>query len=124
MNEPVSSGYAAVNRRVAAEVLPFIHAYIAKKEQEIAEIEQMVERYEKRRFAEDQAYQSMSTFRRMLSGRKPDHHLAVEYIHFVKKPRERVRALRKEIEYAHAIQESSLPGDIVNVPDDLMEHLD
>ncbi|MFD1956138.1 hypothetical protein ACFSL6_18645 [Paenibacillus thailandensis] len=124
MNEPLASGYNASNRRIAAEVLPFIDAYISKKEQEIAEIEQMVERYEKRRLAEDRAYQSMSTLRRFLSGKKPDHHLAVEYIHFVKKPMEKVRELRMELENARAIQLGSAPGDMVSLPDDLARHLE
>ncbi|MDQ0115403.1 hypothetical protein [Paenibacillus harenae] len=103
----------------AGEVFPFIDAFIAKKEQEITEIEQMVERYEKRRLMEDRAYQSMSTLKRLITGKKPDHHLAVEYIHFVKKPMEKVRALRLEIENARSIQNRASANDIVSVSDEL-----
>ncbi|QAY68262.1 hypothetical protein [Paenibacillus protaetiae] len=123
MIEPARKRYLSSSKRIAAEILPFIDAYAAKKEQEIAEIEQMVERYEKRRLAEDRAYQSMSMFRKMLTGKKPDHHVAVEYIHFVKKPMERVRALRQELEKVRAIQQGSLPGDLVDVPDELVIHM-
>jgi hypothetical protein len=121
MVDPIihTSYSAAAQHRKAAEVFPFIDAYVAKKEQEIAEIEQMVERYEKRRLMEERAYQSMSTLRRMLSGKKPDHHLAVEYIHFVRKPMEKVRQLRLEIESARSIQNGSAPSDIVSVPFEL-----
>ncbi|WP_052339645.1 hypothetical protein [Gorillibacterium massiliense] len=85
------------------ELLPFLEAYIARKQQQIDEITQVVERYEKKQAAEERAYQTMSPLRRMLSGKKPDHHLAVEYIHYVKKPMEQVRKLRAEIE---AVQEA------------------
>lgn len=124
MTDPIiQKSYSAVQHRKAAEVLPFIEAYVTKKEQEIVEIEQMVERYEKRRLKEERAYQSMSTLRRMLSGKKPDHHLAVEYIHFVKKPMEKVRALRQEIENARSIQNGSAPTDIVSVSLDLADEM-
>lgn len=106
-------------KKKAAEVLPFLEAYIARKEQMIAEIEQVVERYEKKRLAEERAYGAMSPLRRMFSGKKPDHHLAVEYIHYVKKPMEQVRKLRLEVEQARSILNGSQPHDEVNVPDDL-----
>jgi hypothetical protein len=106
-------------KRRAAEVYPFLEAYIARKEQLIAEIEQVVERYERKRHREERAYQTMSPLRRMLSGKKPDHHLAVEYIHYVKKPMEQVRKLRAEVAQAKAILNGSQPNDEVQVPDDL-----
>jgi hypothetical protein len=93
-----------------ADVVPFLEAYIAKKEEEIAEIEQMVGRYEERRLKEERAYQSMSSLRKLLSGKKPTHHLAVEYIHYIKKPMERVRLLRLEIERARELRDSSAPA--------------
>ncbi|MBD2872119.1 hypothetical protein [Paenibacillus arenilitoris] len=125
MTDPIfyASSAVPVQHRKAGEVFPFIDAYVAKKEQEIAEIEQMVERYEKRRLMEERAYQSMSTLRRMLSGKKPDHHLAVEYIHFVKKPMEKVRLLRLDIENARSIQNVSAPTDIVSVPYELANEM-
>jgi hypothetical protein len=106
-------------KKKAADVYPFLEAYIARKEQLIAEIEQVVDRYEKKRLMEDRAYQAMSPLRRMFSGKKPDHHLAVEYIHYVKKPMEQVKKLRAEVEQAKAILSGSQPNDEVHVPGDL-----
>ncbi|MFF2480702.1 hypothetical protein [Paenibacillus sp. NPDC058071] len=124
MTDPIiHTPYAAAHHRKAADVLPFIDRYISKKEQEIAEIEQMVERYETRRMKEERAYQSMSTLRRLLAGKKPDHHLAVEYIHFVKKPMEKVRELRQEIENVRSIQQSAGLNDIISVSSDLASEL-
>ncbi|MDG0808767.1 hypothetical protein [Cohnella rhizosphaerae] len=80
-----------------AEVHSLLDALIAKRLEEVAEIEQMVQRYERRIQKEEQAYRTMSTLRKLLSGKKPDHHAAVEYIHYVKKPLEKARKLREEI---------------------------
>ncbi|WP_274652412.1 hypothetical protein [Paenibacillus humicola] len=124
MTDPITYGSPSrVKHRKAAEVIPFLEAYIAKKEQEIAEIEQMVERYEKRRLLEERAYQSMSALRRLLSGKKPDHHLALEYIHYVKKPMEKVRALRLEVENAREILNHPNPSEIVAVSSELAGEL-
>ncbi|MCC3377080.1 hypothetical protein [Cohnella sp. REN36] len=113
MNEPIPSNpSAAPAPRRSAEVHSLLAALIAKREQEIAEIEELVERYERRARMEEQAYRSMSTFRRMLNGKKPDHHLAVEYIHYVKKPMEKVRKLRAEIARYEAMCDGSVPADL------------
>jgi hypothetical protein len=105
-------------KKKAADVYPFLEAYIARKEQLIAEIEQVVERYEKKRLMEDRAYQAMSPLRRLFSGKKPDHHLAVEYIHYVKKPMEQVKKLRAEVEQARALLNAQ-PNELIHVPADL-----
>ncbi|WP_336604250.1 hypothetical protein [Paenibacillus sp. MMS18-CY102] len=113
MTDPIPTmsaiGLKAPNK--PADVVPFLDAYIAKKEAEITEIEEMVERYEKRRLKEERAYQAMSSFRRLLSGRKPAHHLAVEYIHYVKKPMERARKLRVEADRARHLLDSPKSSD-------------
>lgn len=118
-----SDGTPQSKTRKAAEIFPFLEAYIARREQQVAEIEQVVERYERKRLKEERAYQSMSSFRRMFSGKKPDHHLAVEYIHYVKKPMEQVRKLREEIDQARAILNDSKPNDDIAVPAELEQHL-
>jgi Ser/Thr protein kinase RdoA (MazF antagonist) len=107
------------NQRKAAEIYPFLEAYIARKEQQIAEIEQVIERYEKKRLMEERAYQSMSPLRRMFAGKKPDHHRAVEYIHYVKKPMEQIRRLRMEIENAKVILNQSVPEEMITLPDEM-----
>lgn len=105
---------ARTEKRKNGEVLPFLEAYISRRQHQMNEILQVVERYEKKRAVEEKAYQTMSPLRRMISGRKPDHHLAVEYIHYVKKPMEQVKKLRSEIEAAKALMaESKANGEVV-----------
>ncbi|TXK85642.1 hypothetical protein FU659_03310 [Paenibacillus sp. N3.4] len=118
-----SDGRPQGTPRKAAEVFPFLEAYIARKEQQVLEIEQVVERYEVKRMKEERAYQTMSSLRRMFSGKKPDHHLAVEYIHYVKKPMEQVRKLRAEISQAKQIMTDSKPGDVISIPEEIEEQL-
>jgi Ser/Thr protein kinase RdoA (MazF antagonist) len=113
-----------VEKRKAADVYPFLEVYIAKREHQIADIMQMVERYEKKRMMEERAYQAMSPLRRMLSGKKPDHHIAVEYIHYVRKPMEQVKQLRHEMESARVILEESLPQDMINLSDEMVKELE
>lgn len=95
-----------------ADVHSLLEALIARREQAIAEIEQMVERYERRLRMEEQSYRSMSPLRRMIAGKKPDHHLAVEYIHYVKKPMEKVRELRAEVARYEAMLSGSIPAEM------------
>ncbi|WP_219835943.1 hypothetical protein [Paenibacillus sp. R14(2021)] len=124
MTEPIAYiPPSRLRQRKAAEVIPFLNTYIAKREQEITEIEQMVERYQKRRLQEERSYQSMSTLRRMLSGKKPDHHLAVEYIHYVKKPMEKVRTLRQEIEQARAFLNTDNASGTIHVSTEIDEEM-
>jgi hypothetical protein len=104
-------------------VIPFLEAYITRKEAQIAEIEQVISRYEKKRLIEERSYQAMSPLRRMFAGKKPDHHLAVEYIHYVKKPMEQIRQLRVELENARIIMTKSDPSDLVTISDDLEKEL-
>ncbi|NOU92151.1 hypothetical protein GC093_02730 [Paenibacillus sp. LMG 31456] len=112
-----------MNKRKAAEVYPFLENYMARKEEQIAENEQIIERYEKKRHMEERSYQSMSPLRRMFTGKKPDHHLAVEYIHYVKRPMQQIRQLRAELENARLIMNNSNPSDLVTISDDLEKEL-
>jgi hypothetical protein len=115
MEPLISNSSSAAPRRKTAEVHSLLEALISKREHEIKEIEQLVERYERRLRLEEQAYRSMSTLRRMLTGKKPDHHLAVEYIHYVKKPMEKVRTLRLEITNFQAMLEGTVPAVITDL---------
>jgi hypothetical protein len=124
LNAISTRGLNAVEKRKAADVYPFLEAYIAKREHQIAEVMQMVERYEKKRMMEERAYQAMSPLRRMLSGKKPDHHIAVEYIHYVRKPMEQVKQMRQEIESARVILEESLPQDMIKLSDEMAKELE
>lgn len=116
--------HTAINKkRKAADIYPFLEVYISRKEYQIREIEQVVERFEKKRMMEEQAYRTMSTIRRMFAGKKPDHHVAVEYIHYVKKPMETVRALRQEIDSAREILARTQPNDVVALSDQMVKEL-
>lgn len=110
-------------KRKPADIYPFVEAYIARKQQQIDEILKTVERYEKKRLKEERAYQTMSPMRRAVSGKIPEHHLAVEYVHFVKKPMEQVRKLRAEIEAVKAALREN--GDQANrkLPEELKNEL-
>lgn len=113
MTEPMGSiAHSASPKRKPAEVLSLLETLIEKRETEIAEIEQIVERYERRLRKEEQAYRTLSPLRRMLTGKRPDHHLAVEYIHYVKKPMEKVYALREEIDRYRAMIDGALPAEL------------
>jgi len=118
-----TGSWIRVKERKAAEIYPFLEAYIAKRLTRIREIEQVVERYERKRLAEERAYQSMTPLRRMLFGKKPDHHLAVEYIHYVKKPMEQARKLRTEVEAAQALLNGTKPSDVVQLPEEMEREL-
>ncbi|MFD0675206.1 hypothetical protein [Cohnella sp. GCM10027633] len=112
MVEPLAYAHAESRAvRKPADVHSLLQALIAKREQEVADIEQLVERYEVRLRKEEQAYGAMSPLRRMLAGKKPDHHRALEYIHYVKKPMEKVRALRLEIARYEAMLDGSMPAE-------------
>jgi hypothetical protein len=124
LNAVSTRGLISVEKRKAADVYPFLEVYISKREHQISEIMQMVERYEKKRMMEERAYQTMSPLRRMLSGKKPDHHIAVEYIHYVRRPMEQVKQIRIEIETARAILEESQPHDLINLSDDMAKEME
>jgi hypothetical protein len=124
LNAASTRGLISVEKRKAADVYPFLEVYISKREHQISEIMQMVERYEKKRMMEERAYQTMSPLRRMLSGKKPDHHIAVEYIHYVRRPMEQVKQIRIEIETARAILEESQPNDLINLSDDMAKEME
>jgi hypothetical protein len=124
INAASTRSLISVEKRKAADVYPFLEVYITKREHQIAEIVQMIERYEKKRMMEERAYQAMSPLRRMLSGKKPDHHIAVEYIHYVRKPMEQVKIMRHEIETARAILEDSQPQDMIKLTDEMAKELE
>ncbi len=122
MEQPISfsqtlQGFPVVQRQ-ALEIYPFISSYVEMKQRMIDDIESVVKRYENKRIKEESAYQTMSPLRRIFAGKKPDHHVAVEYIHYVRKPMEQVRRLKAEIEAAVMIQTQTSSSDWVIVPDD------
>jgi hypothetical protein len=124
LNAASTRGLVSMEKRKAADIYPFLEVYISKREHQIAEIMQMVDRYEKKRMMEERAYQTMSPLRRMLSGKKPDHHIAVEYIHYVRKPMQQVKQMRIEIETARTILEESQPHDFIKLSDEMANEME
>jgi acetyl-CoA carboxylase alpha subunit len=112
-----------VKKKKFADIYTFLEAYIAKREQQIAEIMQLVERFEKKRLAEERSYQSVSPLRRIFSAKKPDQRVALEYVHHVKKPLEQVKRLRAEIEEVRAMLRKSQAGEPVELTDDIEREL-
>ncbi|HBI04422.1 MAG TPA: hypothetical protein DDY49_10400 [Paenibacillaceae bacterium] len=68
-----------------------------KREILIKNLYQKIETYEKKRAQETVAYHKMSAFRKLLAAKTPNHHLAVEYLVYVKQPMEEIERLNKEI---------------------------
>lgn len=68
-----------------------------KREKLIKNLNQKIEIYEKKKVQEQVAYHKMSAFRKLLAARTPDHHLAVEYLVYVKQPLEEIEKLNREI---------------------------
>lgn len=69
---------------------------------------------QKKRNAEDLVYQSMGRLRRFLSAKRPEHHLAVEYMVYVKRPLQEIHDLQADI---RRIEE--LIGQVQNTTDEL-----
>lgn len=119
MDHAFSTGSMVGMERKAADVYPFLEAYIERRESQITEIQQVIDRYQRKRLKEDQVYHTMSPLRRMFAGKKPDHHLAVEHIHYVKKPMEQIRKLQREISRAKELMDNTKPGDSILIPDEI-----
>ena len=101
-----------------ADVYSFLELFISKREQQIAEIELVVSRFEKKRHTEERAQQNFGGLRKFFAGKKPDHHMAVEYIHYVKKPMEQVRRLRAEIDAAREMMSTANQKEILAMLDE------
>lgn len=68
-----------------------------KRELMIKSLQQQIETYEKKRAQQQAAYHRMSAFRKLLAGKTPEHHLAVEYLVYVKQPMEEIEKINREI---------------------------
>jgi hypothetical protein len=68
-----------------------------EREERIGKLQERIEQYEKRRAQEEAAYRKMPVFRRWISGRTPDHHLAVEYMVYVKRPMQEIEKMMAAI---------------------------
>ena len=83
----------------------------------IAKLHGQIEQYEKRRAQQQAAYHKMSPIRKLFSGKAPDHHVAVEYMVYVRQPMKEIAKLTDEnavIDQVLATIENGL--DVVYVP--------
>lgn len=67
-------------------MLPLLEDMLQLRENQVRMLVEKVEKYEHKRNAEERVYQSMGPFRRLLAAKRPEHHLAVEYMVYVKRP--------------------------------------
>jgi hypothetical protein len=77
-----------------------------KLEQEMKQMQEKVERYEKQRYREESLNQSLSPFKRLFTVKKPDHHLAVEQMVYLKRPLQEMEKMSRKLqEIARLLQE-------------------
>lgn len=88
--EGTGQQYEVVN---AEELTNYLCEIKAKRLSYIAELHGRIERYEKRRAQQQAAYHKMSSLRKLFSGKAPDHHLAVEYMVYVRQPMQEIAQL-------------------------------
>lgn len=69
----------------------------AKKEEDVEELKNRIDKYEQKRRAEEALYQSMSPIRRLFTGRPASHHQAVEYMVHVKERFKKIDAIKRSI---------------------------
>ncbi|MDN4523071.1 hypothetical protein [Fictibacillus fluitans] len=87
------------------ELVEVMYAIRSKKEQEIDKIKNKINKYVKKKNAEEAFYQSLSPMRKLFAGRSPSHHQAVEYIAHVKEPLKQIERLKQGLfELNHSIR--------------------
>jgi hypothetical protein len=79
------------------QLVLFFSELIKRRKEKSDSLAQRIEQYEKKRMAEERIYSSMSPLRKLITGRRPDHHLAVEYMVYVKRPLQEIDELTFQI---------------------------
>lgn len=69
----------------------------SEMEKSIEDIKEKINKFEQKKIAEENMYQSMSPLKRFFTGRSPSHHQAVEYMVQVKERTKRIEAIKNEI---------------------------
>lgn len=102
----------------SSEVLrKYLHEIKAKRLFYIAGLHGRIEQYEKRRAQQQAAYHKMSPLRKLFSGKAPNHHLAVEYMVYVKQPMQEIAHLTDgNVVIDRVLLDLEGESDIVYVP--------
>ncbi len=69
------------------------------REKKILSLQDRMKKYELKLAQQQAAYHRMSAFRRLITGRPPDNHLAVEHLVYIKQPLHEIEKLNMEISY-------------------------
>lgn len=80
-----------------SEVSSKLLALRSEMEKSIEDIKEKINKFEQKKIAEENMYQSMSPLKRFFTGRSPSHHQAVEYMVQVKERTKRIEAIKNEI---------------------------
>ncbi|WCK53389.1 hypothetical protein PP175_18825 [Aneurinibacillus sp. Ricciae_BoGa-3] len=80
---------------------------MGQRRDRIQELRGKIERYERKREQERNAYQQMSAIRRWLAARTPEHHLAVEQLVYVKQPMMEIERLAGELSRLQRVAETA-----------------
>jgi hypothetical protein len=102
-------------KSILLEVLTYM---VQERRNRIHGLREKIERYERKREQERNAYQQMSTIRRWLAGRTPEHHLAVEQLVYVKQPMMEIERLAGEMSRLQKVTETveDNPGTAIYIP--------
>ncbi|MEW9667810.1 hypothetical protein [Ammoniphilus sp. 3BR4] len=78
-------------------MMPLLEEMLHLREKQVRGLVEKVEQYENKRNAEERVYQSMGPFRRLLAAKRPEHHLAVEYMVYVKRPLQEINDIQADM---------------------------
>ena len=83
----------------------------AKREVLVKKIQQQIETYEKKRAQEQITYHKMSGLRKLLAGKTPPHHRAVEHLVYVKQPMDEIEKINRELSMIEWMKEKITEND-------------
>lgn len=91
------TGQVLMDKVAIDQMLPLLEEMLHLRENQVRGLVEKVEQYENKRNAEERVYQSMGPFRRLLAAKRPEHHLAVEYMVYVKRPLQEINDIQADI---------------------------
>ncbi|HJV46849.1 MAG TPA: hypothetical protein VJ824_14120 [Bacillota bacterium] len=82
-----------------------------------------IEQFEKKRMAEERMYRSLSPLRKLIVGKRPDHHLAVEHMVYVKRPLQEIDELSFQIRLIEQLEKLLNEDQPIQLPPSLANEL-
>lgn len=82
-----------------------------KRESLIKKLQQQIDTYEKKRAQEQAAYHRMSGLQKLLAGKIPEHHRAVEHLVYVKQPKDEIEKINRELSMIEWMEEKIKEND-------------